>query len=52
MILPSGVSWKGLKLKAELEVKGVCYPVPWACKQKTNSDGSLSLRIMKGFGEE
>lgn len=52
MILPSGVSWKGLKLKAELEVKGVCYPVSWACKQKLNPDGSLTLRAMKGFGDD
>jgi hypothetical protein len=52
MILPPGVPWKGLKLKAELEVKGVCYPVPWACRQKLNSDGSLTLRAMKGFAED
>ena len=42
-ILPKGTSWKGLKVKAELEVKGVLYPVEWACHQKLNEDGSLTL---------
>jgi len=42
-VLPKGVDWKGLKLRAELEVKGVRHPVTWACHQKLNSDGSLTL---------
>jgi hypothetical protein len=42
-VLPDGVDWKGLKLSAELEVKGVRYPVQWACRQKCNDDGSLTL---------
>ncbi|HET8668850.1 MAG TPA: hypothetical protein VFM10_12775 [Terriglobales bacterium] len=44
LMLPAGTPWEGLRLKAELEVKGVRYPVHWACQQKTNSDGSLTLR--------
>ena len=28
---------------AEFEVKGGRYPVKWACNQKTNPDGSLTL---------
>jgi len=44
LMLPPGTEWQGLKLKAELEVKGVRYPVNWACQQRTNSDGSLTLR--------
>jgi hypothetical protein len=44
LMLPAGAEWKGLRLKAELEVKGVRYPVRWACRQKVNSDGSLTLR--------
>lgn len=48
-VLPSGTDWKGLKLKAEIQVKGVRYPVPWACHQKTNPDGSLTLRPTKGL---
>jgi hypothetical protein len=43
-VLPPGLDWKGLKLTAEIEVKGVRYPVQWACRQKTNDDGSLTLR--------
>ncbi len=43
-VLPKGTKWEGLKLKAELEVKGVRYPVRWACHQQTNPDGSLTLR--------
>jgi hypothetical protein len=44
LILPAGVPWEGLRLKAELEVKGVRHPVRWACRQKVNEDGSLTLR--------
>jgi len=43
-VLPKGTNWKGLKLRAEIEVKGVRYPVQWACHQKLNDDGSLTLR--------
>jgi hypothetical protein len=42
-ILPEGTEWKGLRVKAELEVKGELYPVEWACHQKLNEDGSLTL---------
>jgi len=44
VMLPRGTDWRGLKLKAELEVKGVRYPVNWACHQPINADGSLTLR--------
>jgi hypothetical protein len=43
-VLPKGTKWQGLKLRAEIEVKGMRYPVRWACHQKLNEDGSLSLR--------
>jgi hypothetical protein len=43
-VLPNLTDWKGLKLRAELEVKGMRYPVRWACHQKLNEDGSLTLR--------
>lgn len=42
-ILPKSTNWKGLKVKAELEVKSELYPVEWACHQKLNEDGSLTL---------
>jgi hypothetical protein len=43
-VLPRGVDWKGLKLRAEIEVRGARHPVKWACQQRLNSDGSLTLR--------
>ena len=43
-ILPQGTKFAGLKLRAEIEVKGMRYPVQWACRQKLNQDGSLTLR--------
>ena len=48
--LPKGTKWEGLLLKAEIEVKGVLHPVRWACHQKTNPDGSLTLRRNLGRG--
>ena len=42
-VLPQGTKLQGLKLKAEIEVKGMRYPVRWACHQKLNPDGSLTL---------
>lgn len=44
MDLPPNVHWEGLKLKAEIEVKGRCFPVEWACHQAINEDGTLTLR--------
>jgi hypothetical protein len=44
LMLPEGANWEGLRLKAELEVKGILHPVQWACQQKINSDGSLTLK--------
>jgi len=46
--LPRGTDWQGLRLKAELEVKGLRYPVRWACRQALNDDGSLTLRPTAG----
>ena len=43
-ILPKGVKWQGLRLRAEIEVKGMRYPVRWACHQKLNEDGTLTLQ--------
>jgi hypothetical protein len=42
-VLPQGTKFKGLRLRAEIEVKGMRYPVRWACHQKLNEDGSLTL---------
>jgi hypothetical protein len=43
-VIPNVTDWKGLQLRAEIEVKGMRYPVRWACHQKLNDDGSLTLR--------
>jgi hypothetical protein len=43
-VLPPGTKWQGLRLRAEIEVKGMRYPIQWACHQKLNDDGSLTLR--------
>jgi hypothetical protein len=32
----------------ELEVKGVRHPVSWACRQRTNNDGTLTLAPTTG----
>ncbi|MGC2637774.1 MAG: twin-arginine translocation signal domain-containing protein [Acidobacteriaceae bacterium] len=43
-VLPRGTQWQGLRLRAEIEVKGMRYPVRWACHQTLHQDGSLTLR--------
>lgn len=50
--LPKGTKWKGLRLKAAIEVKGQRHPVRWACHQKLNDDGSLTLRPTVGLGQD
>ena len=43
ILLPKGVDWKGLRIRADLEVKGKTHPVEWACDEKINADGSFTL---------
>ena len=50
--LPKGTKWQGLRLKAEIEVKGQRHPVRWACRQKLNEDGTLTLRPTVGLGQD
>jgi hypothetical protein len=40
----SVTDWRGLRLRAELEVKGVRYPVTWACTPAPNPDATLTLQ--------
>jgi hypothetical protein len=47
--LPKGSVWQGLRLQAEIEVKGQRHPVRWACRQKLNDDGTLTLRPTNGL---
>ncbi|QNQ12211.1 hypothetical protein H3Z74_23455 [Sphingomonas alpina] len=44
LMLPRGYGWEGLRLKAELEVKGARHPLRWACRQQLNADSSLTLK--------
>ena len=48
LILPKGLDGQQINLRAELETKGVRRPVLWACREKTNPDGSLMIRLKKG----
>jgi len=48
IILPKGMDGQQIKLRAELEVKGVKRPVRWACQHATNPDGSLTIRLKNG----
>ena len=48
IILPKGMDGQQIKLRAELDVKGVKRPVRWACHNTTNPDGSLTIRLKKG----
>lgn len=42
--LPTGLDWKGTRLKAQLLVKGKSHPLRWACRDPLNPDGSLTLQ--------
>ncbi|MBV9625664.1 MAG: hypothetical protein JOZ14_16980 [Acidobacteria bacterium] len=48
IIFPKGMDGKQIVLRGELEVKGVRRPVRWACRQPTNPDGSLTIRLKQG----
>lgn len=42
--LPKGTKLEGLRMYAEIEVKGLRHKVNWACHQKTELDGALVVR--------
>ena len=44
IMLPKGTEWEGLKLSAEIEIKGVRRPITWACAQDIEDDGALILK--------
>jgi hypothetical protein len=48
IILPQGMDGQQIRLRAEIEVKGVRRAVRWACRQATNADGSITIRLKKG----
>jgi hypothetical protein len=48
IILPRGMDGQQIILRAELDTKGVRRPVRWACHERTNADGSLTIRLKNG----
>jgi hypothetical protein len=42
--LGSVTGWEGMRLRAELIVKGVSHPIRWACRETVNPDGSITLK--------
>jgi hypothetical protein len=44
ILLPKGVDWKGLRVKAEVEVKNKTYPLEWSCEEEIHEDGSFTLQ--------
>jgi hypothetical protein len=43
-ILPEGVDYEGLAIRAEIETKGVVRPVNWATEQPVEKNGSLAIK--------
>ncbi|HSD66713.1 MAG TPA: hypothetical protein VLF95_08430 [Vicinamibacteria bacterium] len=46
-LLPPGLGGSDVRLRAEIEVKGVRRPVRWACAQPLDADGALVVRLKK-----
>ena len=46
-LLPTGLAGSEVRLRAELEVKGVRRPVRWACAQPLDADHALVVRLKK-----
>jgi hypothetical protein len=50
-ILPQGLEGQKMKIRAEIETRGVRRPVNWACAQPVEPDGSYVFEL-KRFGDE
>ena len=46
-ILPQGLEGQDVRLKSEIEIRGVCRPARWACAQPLAPDGSLAVRLLR-----
>ena len=44
--LPPGLQTRTVRLRAEIETRGVRRPVRWACAQPVNADGSLDVALL------
>jgi hypothetical protein len=46
LLLPPGLEGRTLRLRAEIETRGVVRPLRWACAQPLNPDGSLDVSLI------
>lgn len=44
-IVPKEMEGQKMKIRGEIETKGVSRPVRWACAQPLNADGSLTIQL-------
>ena len=49
-ILPAGMEGQKMKIRAEIETKGICRPIKWACAQPLNPDDSFTIQL-KNFDD-
>ncbi len=47
ILLPEGMDYEGLSIRAEVETKGVVRPVRWACREAVDAEGALPLAPQK-----
>jgi hypothetical protein len=45
-VLPPGLEGRTVRLRGEIETRGVVRPLRWACAQPLNADGSLDVPLM------
>jgi len=46
-ILPRGMEGQRMRIRAEVETRGVRRPVRWACAQPLDADGALTIQLKK-----
>ena len=46
-ILPKGMEGEKVKIRGEIETKGIRRPVRWACAQPLNPDGSFTVELKR-----
>ena len=45
--LPAGLAGETVRLRAEIETRGVRRPVRWACAQPLETSGALAVRLKR-----
>jgi len=46
-VLPPGLEGRDVRLRSEIEIRGVLRPARWACAQPLEPDGSLAVRLLR-----